>query len=114
MAVYVDAIQTYSIEQIKPAARHAGRRWAHMTADSDEELHAFAARIGLRRSWFQGHRLPAFRHYDVVPSKRALALRLGAIEVDAGAHFSGRLAADRERLGLTGDGPPAQPRLEGL
>jgi Protein of unknown function (DUF4031) len=31
-------------------------RWSHLTVgpfDDPEELHAFAARIGLRRSWFQ-------------------------------------------------------------
>ena len=44
-----------------------------------EELHAFASRLGLQRRWFQGqNRHP---HYDLVPSKRALALRLGAAEV---------------------------------
>lgn len=35
-----------------------------------------AARLGLKREWFQQNsRLP---HYDLVPSKRALALKYGA------------------------------------
>lgn len=47
-----------------------------------EELHAFAARLGLRRRWFQNKRLP---HYDLAPSKRRLAVSLGAIELDRNA-----------------------------
>jgi hypothetical protein len=36
-------------------------RWptsCHMFSDSLDELHAFAARIGLRRAWFQDGRFP--------------------------------------------------------
>lgn len=48
----------------------------HMFADSLEELHAMADKIGLRRSWFQvGTNL---EHYDVSLSMRALALQHGA------------------------------------
>ena len=43
-----------------------------------DELHAFAARIRLRREWF--HPL-SFAHYDITPPKRARAVRLGAREV---------------------------------
>ena len=28
-------------------------RWSHLIADTEEELHAFAARLGMRRAWFQ-------------------------------------------------------------
>jgi len=34
----------------------------HLTADTLDELHAEAARIGLQRRWFQSGRHP---HYDV-------------------------------------------------
>lgn len=62
-----------------------GHRWCHLWADTVEELHALAARIGLRRSWFQSHtRLP---HYDLTPSKRALAIAAGANATDARAWF---------------------------
>ena len=45
----------------------------HLTADSADELHAFAASVGLRREWFQSHRL---WHYDITTwSKRRRALR---------------------------------------
>jgi len=51
---------------------------SHMVADSDDELHAFAKRIGLKREWFQVTRL---RHYDLTAGRRAVAVRLGAIEL---------------------------------
>lgn len=59
---------------------YRGMLMCHMFADSIEELHKMADKIGLRRSWFQrGSRL---EHYDVCLSKRALAVRHGAILVD--------------------------------
>lgn len=47
----------------------------HMLADTAEELHAMADKIGVQRRWFQGD------HYDVCLSKRALAVAAGAREV---------------------------------
>jgi Protein of unknown function (DUF4031) len=50
-----------------------GRLWAHLVSDSStEELHAFAARLGLPRRGFQGD------HYDVPTEVREAALTLGA------------------------------------
>ena len=51
-------------------------------ADSDEELHAFAARLGMRRAWFQ-HKpsRPHQAHYDVPERTRSQALHLGAVPV---------------------------------
>lgn len=77
--VYVDELRSYSSTQIKPGARRWGRQWCHLWADTEEELHQFAARLGLKRSWFQNHhRRPEFWHYDLVPAKRTQALELGA------------------------------------
>lgn len=74
MAVYVDSAF------IAARVGRVSGRWCHLTADDPEELHAFAERIGLRRSWFQAK--PKGRwHYDVVESRRAAAVRLGAQEV---------------------------------
>lgn len=82
MSVYVDEIRTYTPEAIRDArARRLSRRWSHLSADTVEELHAFAARLGMRREWFQEHRLVP--HYDLIPSRRALALKLGAEEITA-------------------------------
>jgi len=58
-----------------------GQFWCHLLADSIDELHEFAARLGLRRSWFQGS--SRFPHYDLTVNKRLLAIRLGAQAVDA-------------------------------
>jgi hypothetical protein len=52
---------------------------SHMLADSLEELHAMADRIGLRRAWFQPRSTP---HYDVSREKRALAVQSGVKEID--------------------------------
>jgi hypothetical protein len=51
----------------------------HLMADSREELHVFAARIGLRRSWFQDKLM---FHYDLTAARRAAAVRAGALELD--------------------------------
>ena len=53
-----------------------GRRWAHLVSDeSYDELHNFAARLGVPRRSFQGD------HYDVPESTREEAIRLGATAV---------------------------------
>lgn len=69
MAVYVDDMHKTSL------GKYRRMKMSHMLADSDEELHAMAARIGVRRRWFQGD------HYDVCLAKRALAVQFGAKEI---------------------------------
>lgn len=71
MAVYVDTLIDYG--------------WrlgasCHLLADDIEELHVFAAKIGMKRQWFQEgkNNLP---HYDLVASKRKIAVDFGAIEI---------------------------------
>lgn len=54
-----------------------GKLWCHLVADSLEELHQFADRLGLRRSWFQGK--SSYPHYDITTVVRERALRLGAL-----------------------------------
>jgi len=53
-----------------------GRRWAHLMADDLDELHAFAARLGIPRRAFQDRRSGA--HYDIDAATRARAIALGA------------------------------------
>ena len=48
---------------------------------SADELHAFAARIGMKRSWSQERPKASAHHYDIIPAKREMALRLGAVAV---------------------------------
>jgi hypothetical protein len=60
------------------------KQWCHMVStDSLDELHAFAAKLGLKREWAQLRPKVSAAHYDLVPSKRAIAVRLGAREVTA-------------------------------
>ena len=69
MSVYVDDLRDWP-----------NGKWCHMTADSVDELHAMADKIGLKRFWFQGRNIP---HYDLRPSKRQAALLAGAVEVSS-------------------------------
>ena len=69
MTVYVDDAVTL----------WRGRRWAHLMADTVEELHAMAARLGLPRRAFQDK--PSGAHYDVSVEMREQALQLGAIAI---------------------------------
>jgi hypothetical protein len=57
-------------------------RWSHLVADTDEELHAFVARLGMRREWFQDKPgRPHHAHYDLPERARAEAVANGAVEV---------------------------------
>jgi hypothetical protein len=70
MSVYVDA----------PIWKWAGRRWCHLLADDTDELHRFAARIGVHRLVYQGPPRTSAPHYDITAFERTKAVRLGAIE----------------------------------
>ena len=48
----------------------------HLTADSLDELHEFASKIGLKRSWFQNHLHP--HYYNLPGSKLNDAIIAGA------------------------------------
>lgn len=76
MPVYVDEIHVW------PHAKGIFRKGScHLTADTLDELHELASRIGMKRSWFQDHKIAP--HYDLVPSKREKALEAGALFVPA-------------------------------
>jgi hypothetical protein len=77
MAVYVDPLV-----ETEPMPQWPYRSACHLTADSLAELHAFAAKLGLKRAWFQGqHVNPACWHSDLTTNKRRQAVRLGAVEI---------------------------------
>ena len=64
-----------------------GRFWAHLVSDASyDELHAFAARLGIPREAFQGD------HYDVPAERRERAIELGA-EAVTGRELITRLRA---------------------
>ena len=72
MPVYVDEIRSYGTKG----------DWCHMCVEAGgdlNELHKFAASVGLRHSWVQAH--PLHPHYDLRPSKRTLAVQRGAVEL---------------------------------
>ena len=58
--------------------------WFGLTADTEDELHAFAARLGLTRVMFQPgtpdgqQQVSASGHYDVTEGERDQAVALGA------------------------------------
>lgn len=60
------------------------KHWCHLVSDKDEaELHEFAARLGLRRSWAQLRPEHSAAHYDLVPNKRTQAILMGAQAVSS-------------------------------
>lgn len=69
MVCYVDDMQA----AYQPA-HNSARKYimSHMIADTEEELHAMAKRIGVARRWYQGD------HYDITQSKKVLAIQYGA------------------------------------
>jgi len=69
MPVYVDDMYK------SPMGQYGRMKMSHMIADTEEELHAMARRIGVARRWYQGD------HYDIALSKRAIAVAAGAVEI---------------------------------
>ena len=84
MAVYVDDME----------ASYRGMKMCHMLGNSEAELHAMADLIGVNRRWYQGD------HYDICLTKRALAVKAGAIEITY--RQCGAMAARRKRTGSLG------------
>ncbi|RJX77854.1 DUF4031 domain-containing protein [Pseudomonas sp. LS-2] len=67
MTIYVDNVKV----------KWAGSEWCHMVADTLDELHSFALKIGLRRQWFQSS--ASYPHYDIKLAVRSRAIQLGAV-----------------------------------
>lgn len=116
MTAYVDDLMVHggpglyrgedAVQAERVGARN-GHRWAHLYCEDLEELHQFAASIGLRREWAQTSRR-GVPHYDLTPGRRARAVVAGAIPLtrreafelrarlraaSGGALFSGGTAA---------------------
>jgi hypothetical protein len=84
VTVYVDDMR----------AKYGRMIMCHMLADSPEELHAMADRIGVQRKWFQSR--ASSPHYDIALSKRSLAVAHGAVEVIGREIFGELLPKIRE------------------
>lgn len=85
--IYADNVGIPAKVWNKRTGRYVESRWFHLISDQIDtaELHAFAARLGLHRSYFQqgktlgGSELdPGHDHYDVTVGKRKQAVGLGA------------------------------------
>lgn len=70
MTVYIDNMN----------ASYGRMKMSHMLADTDEELHEMADKIGIDRRWHQKAGTP-LSHYDICKSKKELALSLGAVNI---------------------------------
>lgn len=70
MTVYVDDMCNYEF------GRYRRMKMSHMIADTEQELHLMADKIGVARRWHQGD------HYDIAKSKRSLAIASGAVPID--------------------------------
>lgn len=70
MTVYVDDMK----------ASYGRMTMCHMMADTSEELLAMADQIGVARKWIQNPGTVR-EHFDIALSKKALAIKAGAIEV---------------------------------
>ncbi|MBN8938578.1 MAG: DUF4031 domain-containing protein [Rhizobiales bacterium] len=68
MAVYVDA----------PIWSWQGLKWCHLLADDIDELHRFAASIGIHRLCYQGPPKTGAPHYDLTGFERRKAIAAGA------------------------------------
>ena len=87
-------------------------RWSHLVADSDEELHAFVARLGMRREWFQDKPgRPHHAHYDLPERARAEAVAHGAVEVSW--RDLGRMLRERRTSSAPGLAGGRGPRRTG-
>jgi hypothetical protein len=56
-----------------------GLRWAHLLADDTDDLHRFAAALGIHRTSYQGPPRTSVPHYDLTAYERRRALAHGAI-----------------------------------
>lgn len=93
MSCYVDNMK----------ANFGRMKMCHLTADSEQELLDMADRIGVSRRW---HQYPGTHrsHFDISLSKRAEAVRHGAIEISW--RQTGVMAMRRRITGVFG--PPDQ------
>ncbi|MEO6727289.1 MAG: DUF4031 domain-containing protein [Blastocatellia bacterium] len=77
MAILIDSFQNGA----RGPFRYWHRRCGHLVSDNSiEELHEFAASLGLRQEWFQRKSVP---HYDLTGKHYELAIERGAILVSS-------------------------------
>lgn len=87
MPVYVDSLIDYGWK-LGPSC--------HLTADTIEELHEMADKIGMKRSWFQTGKRDDLPHYDLVKSRRDKAIKLGAVVIEGWTKMADHVKRLRE------------------
>lgn len=92
MSVYVDPLVDFGW-----VLRDRQVKSCHMFADTLDELHEMAARIGMKRSWLQPSPPASIDHYDLVASRREAAIAAGAVELDRRAAVEWRRAQREDR-----------------
>lgn len=100
MTVYVDDMK----------AKFGRMVMCHMLADTDDELHAMAAKIGVARRWWQSPEKTSGSHYDIALSKRAQAVAAGAVEITW--RQAGAMNTHRRVTGKLGDPATAEQWLQ--
>ena len=102
--------------------RWQGLQWAHLLADGIDELHRFAADLGINRLSYQGPPRTSVPHYDLTAYERRRAIARGAIAcsrheivvVLRRARSEHRLARMIETRGVVAlELAPRRPPLEG-
>ena len=63
---------------VKPGGR---KRYAHLAGSSLDELHAFAASIGVKPHFF--HRTASYPHYDITEPQVQAAIAAGAVSISS-------------------------------
>jgi hypothetical protein len=66
--IYIDTPFTVPLDHPTAPLCFRGKQSAHLIADSQAELLAYATSIGLRREWIQ-KRGTAYEHFDVTASR---------------------------------------------
>jgi Protein of unknown function (DUF4031)/Bifunctional DNA primase/polymerase, N-terminal len=96
MAVYVDDLNVRT--DVPDGATVVRGRWSYLFADTEDELRAFATKIGLKETWIQHPGQPHV-HFDVVGRLRQRAIAAGAQPVTW--RQAGEFFAERARRALT-------------
>jgi hypothetical protein len=94
MTIMVDEL--HKVPDTAPSCFRVGGA-CHLTITGEplENLHRFAAKLGLKRVWFQTGSTP---HYDLTVQRRRKALQLGATFVPAKVQAIARVEAKRKAV----------------
>lgn len=76
--MHMESCMSIYVDNSKVAFK--GREWCHMMADTLQELHYFAAKMGVDPRLF--HRSASYPHYDITIQMRETMISHGAIIAD--------------------------------